>query len=411
MISENPKSVIELDDLSIKCVIFQIDNNNNSEILSTSISESQGIHNGVIINIAKASEVIRSCISDAEKKAKISLKKISVILEQPEFLCTKFSKHRKINGSKIHKDDIEFLLKEAKKQVTLNDKKQSIIHIFNHNYIVDGKTFLEEPIDVYADNLSHEMTFLTLPKNNLKNITQVFTACDIEIERLISSTFSLAVQYLNIREFKQGTILINMGFEKTSLGIFKNLALIHSTTFPIGVNHIIKDVSKVCSLSLHESETIVNKFDFSFEKNNELFDENDFLKESFFTSSKYRKISKSLLSNVIKSRSDEIFGIIKKQIIFTGLSLKHVSSFYITGTGIENWNINNYSSLFFKADIKKFDQKLIKENQRESNENFSVCSGAIKIIKDGWETEAIPEKVQKNSEKLGFFAKFFGIRI
>ena len=38
------------------------------------------------------------------------------------FLCTKFSKHKKIDGSKIHKDDIEFLLKEAKKQVILNDK-------------------------------------------------------------------------------------------------------------------------------------------------------------------------------------------------------------------------------------------------------------------------------------------------
>ena len=58
----------------------------------------------------------------------------------------KFSKHKKIDGSKIHKDDIEFLLKEAKKQLILNDKNQSIIHIFNHNYIVDGKIFLEEPI-------------------------------------------------------------------------------------------------------------------------------------------------------------------------------------------------------------------------------------------------------------------------
>ena len=39
-----------------------------------------------------------------------------LVFEQPDFLCTKFSKHKKINGSKIHKDDIEFLLIEAKKQ-------------------------------------------------------------------------------------------------------------------------------------------------------------------------------------------------------------------------------------------------------------------------------------------------------
>ena len=42
----------------------------------------------------------------AEKKAEVSLKQINVIIEQPEFLCTTLSKNRKINGSKIHKDDI-----------------------------------------------------------------------------------------------------------------------------------------------------------------------------------------------------------------------------------------------------------------------------------------------------------------
>ena len=67
--------------------------------------------------------------------------------------------------------NFKFLLKEAKKQLVLNDKKHSIIHIFNHNYIVDGKNFAEEPIDVYADYLSHEMTFITMPKNNIKNIS------------------------------------------------------------------------------------------------------------------------------------------------------------------------------------------------------------------------------------------------
>jgi len=36
--------------------------------------------------------------------------------------------------------------------------------------------------------------------------------------------------------------------------------------------------------------------------------------------------------------------------------------------------------------------------------------GAIKIIKDGWETEAIPKIGGKDIEKIGFFAKIFGNR-
>ena len=275
-----PIGIIALGNINIKCLIFNIKGSNDPEILSTSITSSEGIHNGTVVNLTKATTAIRSCISAAEKIAKISLKKINVVLEEPEFLSTKFSKHKKINGSKIHKDDIDFLLKEAKKQLILNDNKQSIIHIFNYNYIVDGKTFVEEPIGVYADSLTHEITFITIPKNNLKNIHQAFIDCDIEIERLISRTFALGVQLLNHKELEFGSAVLDLGFEKISFGLFKNLALVHSITIPIGINHITKDISKVCSLNLDESKNIINDIDFSFEDNQKLFDENNYLRNN-----------------------------------------------------------------------------------------------------------------------------------
>ena len=76
MNSDNPRGVIELGNLSLKCIIFKIKNDNSFEVLSTSVTASEGIHNGSIINLKKASDVIRFCISDAEKKANVELKKI-----------------------------------------------------------------------------------------------------------------------------------------------------------------------------------------------------------------------------------------------------------------------------------------------------------------------------------------------
>ena len=406
MNSEDSIGIIELGNINIKCLIFKIKDNNESEILSTSITSSEGIHNGVVVNLTKASKAIRSCISIAEKKAKILLKKINVVLEGPEFLSTKFTKHKKINGSKIHKDDIDFLLKEAKKQLILNDKKQSIIHIFNHNYIVDGKAFAEEPIGVYADSLSHEMTFITIPKNNLKNINQAFIDCDIEIERLISNTFALGVKLLNNNELEFGSILIDIGFEKISLGLFKNLVLVHSITLPIGINHITKDISKVCSLSINESVVIRDNIDFSFQNNQSLFDENGFLKNTYFINSSYRKISKNLILNVAKARLDEIFETVKKQIIVPEFNLNSGIGFLLVGGGSYLLNIEKYCANFFGPYIKKLREN---KNEKENylDKNFASCLGALRIIKDGWETEAIPEMVVKNIKKVGFLGKFF----
>jgi len=406
MNSEDLIGIIELGNINIKCLIFKIKNNNESEILSTSITSSEGIHNGVVVNLTKASKAIRSCISIAEKKAKILLKKINVVLEGPEFLSTKFTKHKKINGSKIHKDDIDFLLKEAKKQLILNDKKQSIIHIFNHNYVVDGNAFPDEPIGVYADSLSHEMTFITIPKNNLKNINQAFIDCDIEIERLISNTFALGAKLLNNKELEFGSILIDMGYEKISLGLFKNLALIHSITLPVGINHITKDISKVCSLNINESEVIKNNIDFSLQNNQDIFDKNDYLKNTYFINSSFRKISKSLILNVIKARLDEIFETIKKHIIVPGFNLNSGIGFLLVGGGSYLLNIEKYCANFFGPNIKKLREN---KNEKENylDKNFASCLGALRIIKDGWETEAIPEMVGKNIKKVGFLGKIF----
>jgi len=407
---EDPIGIIELGSLNIKCLIFKIKENGDTEILSTFKTSSEGIHNGSVVNLAKATKTIRSCIGNAEKKANTSLKKINVVLEQPEFLCTKFSKHKRIDGSKIHKDDIEFLLKEAKKELIRNDQKQSIIHIFNYNYIVDGKSFNEEPIGVYADYLRHQVSFVTTPKNNLKNINQAFIDCDIEVEKFISSTFALGVKLINNKELEFGSILVDIGYEKISLGLFKNLALIHSITLPVGINHITKDISKVCSLSLEESKIIRNNIDFSFKKNPDLFDENDHLKQNYFIDSNFRKISQKLIFNIIKSRLDEILEIIKKNIIFSGFNFASGSNFLLTGSGSGLFNLEKNFEKFFETNIKKIEEDSSNKNLN-LEKNFLACLGALRIINDGWETEAIPEPGGKNIEKIGFFDKIFGSRI
>ena len=407
MSSDDPVGIIELGNVTISCLIFKIVNNTNSEILSTSITPSEGIYNDVVVNLTKAANAIRLCISSAEEKAKISLKKIHVIFEQPDFLCTKFSKQKKIDGSKIYRDDIEFLLKEGKKQLVLNDKNQSIIHIFNHNYIVDGKTFVEEPIGIYADSLTHEMTFVTAPKNNLKNINQAFISCDIEIGRLISRTFVLGTKLLNEKELQFGSVLINLGFEKISLGLFKNLALVHSITLPIGINHITKDIAKVCSLNLNESEVIKNNIDFSFQNNQNLFDKNNYLKNTYFINSNFRKISKNLILDVIKARLDEIFALLKKQLIVPGFNFNSGINLLLVGEGSNLFNLEKYCTNFFGQNVKTIDNNNV-EKDEYLEKNFIPSLGALKIIKDGWETEAIPEISGKNIKKIGLFEKIFG---
>ena len=90
MNDEDPIGIIDLGNKSLKCFIFNIDKNNNLKILSSSVTPSEGIFNDAIVNLNKATNSIRISISEAEKKANLTLKKIDIVFEQQDFLCKKF---------------------------------------------------------------------------------------------------------------------------------------------------------------------------------------------------------------------------------------------------------------------------------------------------------------------------------
>jgi cell division ATPase FtsA len=93
------------------------------------------------------------------------------------------TKFKKTSGSKIEKNDVSFLLKEAKKQVELNDSRLSNIHIFNYKYVVDNKLFKDLPFNIYVDQFSQENVFLGVPKNILRISQRYFI---LAILKLIS---------------------------------------------------------------------------------------------------------------------------------------------------------------------------------------------------------------------------------
>ena len=75
---EKLKCVVELGNTKIICVVAQMMDDSSIKILSTAKTESKGIHNGVIVNLQEATKAIRSCLSNAETEANVTLKKINI---------------------------------------------------------------------------------------------------------------------------------------------------------------------------------------------------------------------------------------------------------------------------------------------------------------------------------------------
>ncbi len=405
---ENKKiiAVIDLGTCNLKCAIFSFGKDGLPQLIGFSKKKTKGIHNSIIVNLNDAIDSIRSCLIDVEKKSQISLNKINVLIDPTETITTRLTKFKKIGGSKMEKNDASFLLKEAKKQIELNNSRLSNIHIFNYKYVVDNKLLKDLPFNIYVDQFSQENVFLSVPKNILKNISKVFHSCDIEIDKFISCSYALGICCFNQDQIDYGCGIVDIGYEKTSLALFKDLSLVHSSSFPIGSNHITKDISRGCYLSKIESELI--KKDISIIDNlDEEINNNEFLPDKYFSETKFRKISSKFVKDIISARLDEILNKIFKEINFLQAeSIKQ--NLIFTGEGsrlndlkkIINIKLPNYT-LNFNSDNYKSSTNIDRE--------LLPCYGAIKILTEGFVSEAIaiPNKSQK--VKNGFFTRIFNI--
>ena len=76
-------------------------------------------------------------------------------------------------------------------------------------------------------------------------------------------------------------------------------------------------------------------------------------------------------------------------------------------TGSNLINLEKYCSDFFGSSVNKLEKYYEEENKDDFEKDFISCLGAVRIIKDGWETEAIPEPIY-DEQKTNFFAKIFG---
>ena len=64
---------------------------------------------------------------EIEKEVNKIFRKISVVINQKEILCTNITGFKQLNGSKVEKSDLDYILNEAKSSVMKNQEKNSIL--------------------------------------------------------------------------------------------------------------------------------------------------------------------------------------------------------------------------------------------------------------------------------------------
>ena len=345
--------------------------NKNKEI------ESYNYESEFLFDHSNLENEIETIISNLEKDTNEYLDDINIMIDSHELLSIGLSLSKNFDGTKIKKEDIKFLIQDAKQQVLRNYKYQNIIHIIINNYKIDNIDYTFLPSDVKCNEFSIDIIFICLPKKNIENIKKIFSKFNVSINNVFCSSYSKSISYKNNFISSDNILMIDMGFNKTSIIYYKQNKISFFYILPIGGHHITKDISKILKINLIDAEKIKLTFD---------VDENTLIE---------KKLSLGLITKIIFARVEEILELSIKYLEASGnFDKSDQFKIILMGEGSKILNNKFREKISFKREIN-----LLEENIE------SICESALKLNEGQNKQEVVI--VPKTQIKKGFFEKLF----
>jgi len=234
-------------------------------VLGVGYAESKGLRHGYIINQHDAIRSIRKAIRQAERAAKMRIKKV--------FLSVGgigLSSHLATGQVMISRADNEItdldvdkaleLAQQAIPQPIAVNKKS--IHQIPVQFRVDGKAVLgSNPVGLKGVKLEVDVLFVMCLEHHLSELIQAIEDAGVEIIDVMGAPLAASLVSLTKAEKIAGVVLANIGSETVSIVVYEDDIPISLEIFPIGSNDITNDIALGLQISLDEAEVVKTGLD------------------------------------------------------------------------------------------------------------------------------------------------------
>ncbi len=383
------------------------------EILGMGKSESIGVSRGVVSNIDKTVQSIKTAVEDAENKAGVDIKVVNVGIAGQHI---KSLQHRGIKvrhniDDEINQNDINALIDDMYKLVMLPGEE--IIHVLPQEYIIDNEQGIKDPIGMAGVRLEANFHIITGQIAAAKNIFKCVHKAGLEVDDLILEPLASSEAVLSAEEKEAGVALVDIGGGTTDIAIFQDGIIRHTAVIPFGGNAITEDIKEGCGIIKNQAELLKLKFGSALASESK---ENEIVSIPGLRGRDPKEISLKTLAQIIQARMEEIIENIYYEIKNSGYENKLICGIVVTGGGSQLKHISQLLEYVTGMDtrIGYPNEHLAKGNAEEMTSPM-YATGVGLVIK-GFDT--IGHKNSSNSgdvvghskkEKGGFFDKIMNV--
>ena len=303
----------------VRTVVGEFTENDTIQIVGVgktpSPSQPTGLRNGTIVNIEAVMQAVKKSIEAAEMVSGYEVQScISAIGgSQIESDNSKgvASVSTKSNGNReITEEDMSRAIEMSK--VTALPLDRQILHVVPRSYIVDGQDGIKNPKNMLGVRLEAETHLVTGSSTSIKTIQKCIGRAGYRVDGIMLKTLAATQAVMTEDELELGSILIDLGGGTTDALVLLGGAPICTLSIPVGSSYATNDIAIVKGIPFDSAERIKLKSGCCWEP---LIDEFEEVIIPGLGGRGPEVISRNEICQIIQARMEEIFHMVKAEIV------------------------------------------------------------------------------------------------
>ncbi|MFJ5622200.1 cell division protein FtsA [Peribacillus loiseleuriae] len=295
---------------SVKVIIGEMVND-TLNIIGVGNVKSEGLKKGSIVDIDETVQSIQRAVEQAERMIGMEINKVIVgisgnhVMLQPCHGVVAVSSDNK----EITIQDV-VRVREAAELITIPSDRE-IIDIIPVHYKVDELDEISDPRGMIGVRLEMRGILITGLRTILHNSLRCVERAGLEITDIALQPLVAGSLVLSKDEKELGVALLDIGGGSTTLAVFDQGHLKHTSVIPIGGETITKDLSIVLRTTTDDAEKIKIKHGHAFYDD---ASEEDVFNIPIIGSDQQQPCNQLMLSDIIEARMTEIFELVQNEL-------------------------------------------------------------------------------------------------
>ncbi len=330
-------------------LIGRPDANGRIEIVGRGQSPNRGSRKGNIVNVEAAVDSLKQATEEAEVMAGTEVSRAYVGVAGVDMRSFNsrgvVSVSRKDRG--ICKQDVARVLEAARSPELPSDRE--ILHGIPQEFIVDDQGGIQEPHGMMGSRLEVSIHLVTGHQTRSKTLTTCVNRAGIEVAGMVFEALATAEAVLTADERELGVLMIDLGAGTTEYALFQEGEVQHSAVLPIGAGHFTNDLAMVLRTPFSEAEKIKVHSGCCLPG---MVDEDEGITVPSVAGGTSRVIPKLQLCEILQPRAQELFSLIREDLLKNGYEEHLRGGVVLTGGGSQLDGLLEMAEEIFDAGVR-----------------------------------------------------------